>query len=707
MLLTLVAAASLAIWWFAFGSEGAARGSSGALVDPALGSRAGGADTDEPSPRSDWPPAVSRRPASDSEPPVAEAPSRCGPVEVAVSERAANGWAPRAGCGVVLETSMDAFGATPGAVVERAETDTEGIARFTGEAPRPPGSTLVVRLDEDGLIPRWRRVEGGEARLTAESGLSVRGRVVDAEGAPRSGRVTFLHRVDTRSGPQLRGRESAWSGHDGGFMLAFPTSRLEPGERVLEGMVVARVDGVGTGVVEGLEWDVSRPPDDLTVVVRGAGVLEGVVRDSDGRPCAALPIQARLEAEGSASGSELLLEADGATLVRGTTDANGRFRLTGLREGMFRIHTTHAAPFVPYGPAVALTNGPVATSTGPLELTFDEPHLIVRLEASDGTPWRHPIKVIDSHRQGEYVLREALDTTTLRVVPARTAHGRPVADSADPSCHLTASAPVDGLVRVSTRSHRELLVIATGGEGDERFAPQPVHVALPEPATRAEVTLRATTGLATGEVRFECEVERWPAPSFFPSPYPLDEAKRRPRVTRLGRMGPGSESYLAIEDPLSQVIIATPDDLAEPIRLPAGEYVARIGLRFDRASPFGGSSRHGGASTRFRVQPDHLEVVQLSAGTGGIIAIENQTDAIVGWLEATDGHGRRFDVTRIEPMKVHESVETRFTHAPAGATVQFLPLPAGHYRLSGKMRGRPIRRTLDIEDGVVTRVLIE
>ncbi|MFG0318211.1 MAG: carboxypeptidase regulatory-like domain-containing protein [Planctomycetota bacterium JB042] len=226
--------------------------------------------------------------------------------------------------------------------VEGARGTTRAVRRaLPGESPGtfratdlPPGR-YVVEVDA-GTAARTRSdpVEIGEAEdadgvvVRLAAGGSVRGRVVDAEGAPVAGVTAHLLPPDFDASspvaevlvlePHL-GRSARTDG-DGRFELAHVAAGRY-------GVRLLGADG-GAGFVPGIDVEEGEVADVGDVELAGAGRLSGVALDVDGRP---LP-RARVIAvsEGTASRRSRL------------TDSEGRFDLGPVPAGAYVVHVEAA-----------------------------------------------------------------------------------------------------------------------------------------------------------------------------------------------------------------------------------------------------------------------------------------------------------------------------------------------------------------------------
>ncbi len=179
-----------------------------------------------------------------------------------------------------------------------------------------PGSE-PMRTDEFTLAPGERRDLGA---LALRDGFPVVGRVVDESGAPLEGA-----RVAAAGGGEV-GDFGLYAVTDGAgsFSIELPAGHYR---------LTASAPGHGSGGTEvDVRAGVPSPPVALRLV-RAEAILEGLVRDTGGRPLG----RARLLAwprEGVAVGS-------GTPIGTASADVGGHFRMADLPAGELRIEVQH------------------------------------------------------------------------------------------------------------------------------------------------------------------------------------------------------------------------------------------------------------------------------------------------------------------------------------------------------------------------------
>lgn len=215
----------------------------------------------------------------------------------------------------------------------------DGFAAFAGfELPprHDPPATIEVEARADGYMTTRASGEGREFVLRLVPGVAIRGRVVDAGGAP-------VARADVALPGTL-----AVTNDDGTFE-AFALGTV-PAE------VVLRVDHRAF-----LTWEgrVRAPADDVRVVLERGLCVTGRVAFPDGSAVPGVSV------------------ADGTGSRRSATDANGRYALSGLDEGEVAVKCT----FVPHDRTV------LAGATG-VDFVVDVPLARVRIVDAEGRPLR-------------------------------------------------------------------------------------------------------------------------------------------------------------------------------------------------------------------------------------------------------------------------------------------------------------------------------
>ncbi len=227
-----------------------------------------------------------------------------------------------AAAGVVVDEAAGKpiAGARISVMGQTAVSGAEGKFSFPGL----PASSLTAEVTADGFVPRRFLLTPPEAALAVHLERSVRvfGVIADSEDRPVSGaRVTARRLALTASGADEMPLPAAVSDADGRYEGMAPP-----------GMVMLSAEAVGSGSMQGGRMMPLmgrsnivhlRPgvPGNIDVTLAPAGVLAGQVSRLNGthaRGCL-------IEAEDSVAGE---------VLAGGAADAEGRFELTGLPQGI-------------------------------------------------------------------------------------------------------------------------------------------------------------------------------------------------------------------------------------------------------------------------------------------------------------------------------------------------------------------------------------
>ncbi len=203
-------------------------------------------------------------------------------------------------------------------------------------------------------------------------GTLLRGRVLDAHDRPVEAELR-LRRMDLESS-------------DGGWSTVASDRTAEDGTFVFEGLdrgpwrmrVQPAGDGRATQFVA-VDLAAREIVDDLVVRIEGPGAIEGVVRDSDGRPVAGARVTAR-----GADGLDYDDETPAAERV--TTDVAGRYRIDRLSPGVW-----HARAVA--GDLASTESGALRVAAGALAradlVLAPGGYVEVALESATGEALRH------------------------------------------------------------------------------------------------------------------------------------------------------------------------------------------------------------------------------------------------------------------------------------------------------------------------------
>jgi hypothetical protein len=216
-----------------------------------------------------------------------------------------------------------------------------------------------------------------EMTLEAARGGTLRGVVLGPEGKPARAKIE-------RVGPGMRSSrtyERVDTNPEGRFEVRFS----EPGTYRL----LARETDVGTAVSTPITVRIDESPDELRLQLEGGGVLAGVVVDGMGKPVEELELTLEWgggtrpepsEPPWSSESLELELEGGGFTAAHVTTDATGRFRSAGLRQGVWDVRAKEGRRL---SRERLLTPTPVPSGSEELRLVLDGSVLVVRIAGLD------------------------------------------------------------------------------------------------------------------------------------------------------------------------------------------------------------------------------------------------------------------------------------------------------------------------------------
>jgi len=246
-----------------------------------------------------------------------------------------------------------------------ATTDARGVARFEGLH----AGNFTVKIDRaDGESVELSNGEQRTLELAIPVGVRVLGRVVDARGAPVAGARVWLSDYGNGS----CGSEVTRSAAGGRFTI----------EHVGEGRSVC---AFADGFAPAAQLDVFEGPGgecELTLELGdGAGVLEGVVLDSERNP---VPHASILQGNEHA---HVRVRSDGgsyrsAPAQRALADAEGRFRIVGVEVGRSPL-AVRAGEFAPWRESVEV----VATRTSHVEVVLQRAFAVEGVvRTQDGAP---------------------------------------------------------------------------------------------------------------------------------------------------------------------------------------------------------------------------------------------------------------------------------------------------------------------------------
>ncbi|MEL6903878.1 MAG: carboxypeptidase regulatory-like domain-containing protein [Planctomycetota bacterium] len=248
------------------------------------------------------------------------------------------GGEPAAGIELDLEWSLNAALQLGGADAARVARDTTSAddGRFVFRAV-PVGRALFIETEEDELARHFTEdvtpVAGERVRvdLALFEGGVVRGRIVDAQGAPIAGAdVTSLGR--SFFGNPTEDLGDAKTEEDGTFEIV----RVTPGKV----WVNVKCDGYPDDLSEPFEVENGRVLDVGTIELDPGLALAGVVRFDDGEPAVGAELALSPDLSENLAGSPVDPRTYTGADEEATTDDGGRFVLAGLGEGPWIVEAT-------------------------------------------------------------------------------------------------------------------------------------------------------------------------------------------------------------------------------------------------------------------------------------------------------------------------------------------------------------------------------
>ena len=222
-------------------------------------------------------------------------------------------------------------------------------AGYTHYSPKP---VAVVTEGEMRKVPEaekdhrasLRRVEAGarEVTLTLAQGLVLEGQVV----AAHTGKPVTAFVVGVRASPGATSIVTSTTGEriredDGRFAYTVPAAVGTPPRLVL----TVGAPGFADTTVEVKLYELGQGTPKLperiggiTVRLERGAMIEGVIRNRLGRPVEEALVFVEREIENAAPGGRPFASRSGTD---GLTDADGRYQVSGLIEGKYRLRVTH------------------------------------------------------------------------------------------------------------------------------------------------------------------------------------------------------------------------------------------------------------------------------------------------------------------------------------------------------------------------------
>jgi protocatechuate 3,4-dioxygenase beta subunit len=460
-----------------------------------------------------------------------------------------------------------------GAPADRATTDDAG--RFTISGPLEGESVLVAAAP--GYVPSLEGevvlAEGRSIALSMQPAASVRGRVVDADGAPVAGaRVHYARVFDARFSPRRRFVRGAGDGRARFFGTQRHGETNAEGRFALSGIAPER-DGEVLATAEG--FAPSRVPvdglepgavaKDLEIVLTPGATIAGRVVDAEGEPIEGVIVGASEHSRMPRFALFAQRIEDSGRMTR--TDAAGRFALEHVPDGEFdvRFERRGFAPAVRR--AVAVKDG-AGTELGDVELPPGVPIRGTVVDAEGA-----PVSDVEV-----YVLGGAMPgLARMRRVPTWA--------GLEPS----ATSSADGAFLVEDRARGERVSILAQAKGYALGRAIGVEVPSPEP-----LRIELTPASRVSGVVLDADDRPIVGASVRLSSPQVGGGGRRMRFGRGGAAETDSEGRFVIEDvvPGRWVISADAtgylDAVRPPFEVPRGEDVEDVRIVLERGATITG-----------------------------------------------------------------------------------------------------------------------
>ena len=370
---------------------------------------------------------------------------------------------------------------------------------------------IWVRSQGLGLLVRIAKVRAPEpsprmftVNAVVQPGAVVEGVMLGPNGEPVAGDVRL---VRSREGGSVGIASLARAGSDGRFrgevlhegpMALFARGSSDTGFHGRWTTLDFADLNVGSGFSSVIDVRFAEAVPFVEIDLEGPGVLQGRVRDREGRPAAAMSLKAVLigDARGQIDPSvpeetleEFMVRRAGGDIEAKTrTDAQGAFRLTGLREGLYELWDIGGRSFEDWGYSQIMTDEPVPSDGSPLELELTRPHLAVHVSTADGSV---PTDEFGMRGLGLRLAHGSWPKTVALMVSFAPAH--PVLGGWG-SPYLSGPSTIPGEFIVPLGDLRSVDVGIHGGAVPWR----PLRVAVPEDAGRIDVNLVIPEPVAMG-----------------------------------------------------------------------------------------------------------------------------------------------------------------------------------------------------------------
>ncbi len=240
----------------------------------------------------------------------------------------------------VLNVAASDFRSPADPRLDAITTDAKGGFRF---AALPAGSVRFLATHPDhasgtsAMVTLDGVTEKRDVVVTLAPGVVVRGKVVDIAGGPIEG-------ARVRIGPSGRGGRGGGGGFGGGRQPARQAYSDASGGFSIRGLPREPLVASAThekGGSSGVDVDASKGDVDKVVITLDlTASIAGEVVDLDGNPVEGAQVLASPRMDGGGGGFNGGMRGGGRNVE--ITDAGGRFKLTGLAEGNYRLRASRS-----------------------------------------------------------------------------------------------------------------------------------------------------------------------------------------------------------------------------------------------------------------------------------------------------------------------------------------------------------------------------
>ena len=207
---------------------------------------------------------------------------------------------------------------------EAATSDGAGRFVLSDLLPGQPVTLTVIKAGYSSeLVSSVMAPTGEPLEVILRLAARLSGRVLDRDRRPVEDAWVWAQTERERA--RYHGRMEAWTDADGSFAI----EDVEAGPV----MVMVRAPGYQRYKISGLQVPPGGEHGELEIVLERGAVVEGTVRDTEGKPVIRASVHVMPRSDGSRSGGF------GGSI--GSTDAEGRFRIDGVPLGPASVEARH------------------------------------------------------------------------------------------------------------------------------------------------------------------------------------------------------------------------------------------------------------------------------------------------------------------------------------------------------------------------------